>query len=289
MGPGAAAFVSTQASTKVYRSPRGTSAELRARVGPDGLLIVAPDPVVCFAGARYRQAQRFQRRGQRSSGRHRLRVVRPARGRRAMGVRRVRSLIEISRGDRLLVHDALALRAPMAIWPSDSAGSMCWRWWWSPGGRCAARRRASSRRRPDTAVARRADQLIIGVAGRRGRLHSSRRGHVGRAGRPHASRAACDSFRRGSATIRGGENGERMSRFMHLTPREIDKLVLHQAGCPGAEAAGARTPAQLRGGHGADRHAAARVHPRRPLRGRAHGPGAPAARPGRRAGRRAPT
>ena len=28
--------------------------------------------------------------------------------------------------------------------------------------------------------------------------------------------------------IRGGENGEKA--FMHLTPREIDKLVLHQAG-----------------------------------------------------------
>ena len=58
--PGAAAFVSTQASTKVYRSPRGTSAELRASVGPDGRLIDAPDPVAGCAGAGYRKVQRFR-------------------------------------------------------------------------------------------------------------------------------------------------------------------------------------------------------------------------------------
>ena len=111
VGPGAAAFVSTQASTKVYRSPRGTSAELRGRVGPDGLLIVAPDPVVCFAGARYRQVQRFQVANSAA-----LVVIDCVlAGRCAAGERwafsEYRSLIEISRDDRLLVHDALALRA----------------------------------------------------------------------------------------------------------------------------------------------------------------------------------
>jgi urease accessory protein len=59
VGCGAAAFLSTQASTKVYRSPNGTSHELRGRVHPGGMLVVAPDPVVCFRGARYRQTQRF--------------------------------------------------------------------------------------------------------------------------------------------------------------------------------------------------------------------------------------
>src|SRR5260370_22326962 len=58
IGEDAAAFVSTQASTKVYRSPHGTSAEMRARIEPDGLLVVAPAPVVCFARSRYRQTQR---------------------------------------------------------------------------------------------------------------------------------------------------------------------------------------------------------------------------------------
>jgi urease accessory protein len=59
VGPGASVFVSTQASTKVYRSPRGTGSEMRARIGEGALLVVAPDPVVCFAESRYRQTQRF--------------------------------------------------------------------------------------------------------------------------------------------------------------------------------------------------------------------------------------
>lgn len=57
VGAGASAFVSTQASTKVYRSPRGTASRLQARVEPSAVLVFAPDPVVCFAGARYRQHQ----------------------------------------------------------------------------------------------------------------------------------------------------------------------------------------------------------------------------------------
>jgi urease accessory protein len=59
VGAGAAALISTQAATKVYRSPHGTSARLDARVADEGLLVVAPDPVVCFAGATYRQVQRI--------------------------------------------------------------------------------------------------------------------------------------------------------------------------------------------------------------------------------------
>lgn len=52
----AAALLSTQSSTKVYRSPRGTSQALTARVEAGALLAVVPDPVACFAGARYRQS-----------------------------------------------------------------------------------------------------------------------------------------------------------------------------------------------------------------------------------------
>ena len=59
VGPGAAAFISTQSSTKVYRSPHGTVAEMHASVGAEALLVVAPDPIVCFAGARYRQVQQY--------------------------------------------------------------------------------------------------------------------------------------------------------------------------------------------------------------------------------------
>jgi urease accessory protein len=57
VGPGAMALLSTQSSTKAYRSDRGTSTHLDAIVGDGGLLVVAPDPIVCFAGSSYRQAQ----------------------------------------------------------------------------------------------------------------------------------------------------------------------------------------------------------------------------------------
>jgi urease accessory protein len=111
VGPGACAFLSTQASTKVYRSPRGTGSTLGARVDRDALLIVAPDPVVCFAGARYRQAQRFDLD---ESGALVL-IDGFTSGRRASGERwafsEYRSQIEVTLGGRRLVHDATALRA----------------------------------------------------------------------------------------------------------------------------------------------------------------------------------
>jgi urease accessory protein len=59
VGRGATAYLSTQASTKVYRSQHGTASRLDALVADDALLVFAPDPVVCFAGARYRQSQRI--------------------------------------------------------------------------------------------------------------------------------------------------------------------------------------------------------------------------------------
>ena len=52
----------TQASTKVYRSETGTSAaqSFHVRIGADAMLAVVPDPVTCFAGARYEQRQQFE-------------------------------------------------------------------------------------------------------------------------------------------------------------------------------------------------------------------------------------
>jgi len=54
---GAVGFVGTQSSNKVYRSDSGADAscvtDIRVRRG--ATLIVAPDPLVCFAGARYAQ------------------------------------------------------------------------------------------------------------------------------------------------------------------------------------------------------------------------------------------
>jgi len=49
--PGATLVVFTQASTKVFRG--ASSQTIRAKVG--GTLVLLPDPIACFAGARYRQ------------------------------------------------------------------------------------------------------------------------------------------------------------------------------------------------------------------------------------------
>lgn len=49
------ALIGTQASTKVYRSPRGCSQRLEVRVGDGAAIAIVPDPVVCFAGAKYQQ------------------------------------------------------------------------------------------------------------------------------------------------------------------------------------------------------------------------------------------
>ena len=85
--PGAAGLLSTQASTKVYRSkgakiPHGPASgcaqHLHAEVAEGALLVLAPDPVVCFAQARFAQKQRIELAAQGSlvlidavtSGRH---------------------------------------------------------------------------------------------------------------------------------------------------------------------------------------------------------------------------
>jgi urease accessory protein len=107
---GAAAFLSTQAASKVYRSPLGTSADLHAHVSDAGLLLVLPDPVVCFAGSRYRQGQQFDLAA--TAGLVLLDWL--TSGRRAAGERwdfeeySSRTVIRV--GGRLILHDALALR-----------------------------------------------------------------------------------------------------------------------------------------------------------------------------------
>lgn len=58
---GATCFLSTQASTKIYRNPARLPCAhvLNATLEDDALLILAPDPVQCFAEARYEQRQSF--------------------------------------------------------------------------------------------------------------------------------------------------------------------------------------------------------------------------------------
>ena len=111
IGAGATAFLSTQSATKVYRSPRGTRATLEADVGENALLVVAPDAVICFAGSRYRQTQRVTLGA--GSGLVLLDWV--TSGRRESGERWAfdeyvsRTVVRLE--ERLVVHDALALRA----------------------------------------------------------------------------------------------------------------------------------------------------------------------------------
>ncbi len=60
VGPGATALLGTQAHTKVFRSAGAwASQDLVARVAEGATLAVLPEPTSLFAGARYRQAQRF--------------------------------------------------------------------------------------------------------------------------------------------------------------------------------------------------------------------------------------
>jgi urease accessory protein len=57
IGAGASAFVSSQASTKIYRSRDRSSAQLEATVSAGGHLVLWPDPVVCYAGSTFGQTQ----------------------------------------------------------------------------------------------------------------------------------------------------------------------------------------------------------------------------------------
>ena len=111
VGAGAAAFLSTQSATKVYRSPRGTRAALDADVGENALLVAAPDAAVCFAGSRYRQTQRIAL----AAGARLVLVDRVTSGRRESGERwrfdEYVSRTSVHLGGRLVMHDAVALRA----------------------------------------------------------------------------------------------------------------------------------------------------------------------------------
>jgi urease accessory protein len=62
LGNGARCFMTTQASTKIYRNPRHRpcSHTLRAELESGSLFVLAPDPVQLFAGSFYAQRQEFR-------------------------------------------------------------------------------------------------------------------------------------------------------------------------------------------------------------------------------------
>lgn len=111
VGAGAMAFVSTQSSTKVYRSTSEATHTTRARVGPGGLLVLAPDPVVCFADSSYQQHQLFELDENASL----VSVDWVSSGRRAAGERwAFRDYVarqEIRVAGELIVFDAMSLRS----------------------------------------------------------------------------------------------------------------------------------------------------------------------------------
>lgn len=61
LGVNAHCFLTTQASTKVYRNPnlRPCSHRLRANLADGSCLVLAPDPIQAFAGSTYSQRQEF--------------------------------------------------------------------------------------------------------------------------------------------------------------------------------------------------------------------------------------
>ncbi len=61
LGAGARAYVTTQASTKIYRNPhrRPCSHRLNATLAAGSLLVLAPEPILPFAGSTYMQRQQF--------------------------------------------------------------------------------------------------------------------------------------------------------------------------------------------------------------------------------------
>ena len=111
VGTDAQAFLSTQSATKVYRSPKGTVATLRADVEQNGLLVCIPDAVVCFAGARYRQSQKVSL----ASGAGLILLDWFTSGRHECGERwlfdEYLSQTVIHQDGHLMIHDSLALRA----------------------------------------------------------------------------------------------------------------------------------------------------------------------------------
>lgn len=111
--PGAVCFLGTQSSTKIYRNPHGRPCahELKASVGDGATLVLAPDPVQCFAGAAYEQRQIFHL----DAGANLVVVDWISAGRLARGerwaFRRYASRNEIFLGGRPLVIDAVELEA----------------------------------------------------------------------------------------------------------------------------------------------------------------------------------
>ena len=108
---GTTGVVTTQASTKVYRSTRNRTCRQRlsALIGPAATLAVVPDPLTCYAGAVYDQVNRYRLAEDAAL----VSVDWLTSGRRARGeswqFARVTLRTEITRGDQPWIVDSLEL------------------------------------------------------------------------------------------------------------------------------------------------------------------------------------
>jgi urease accessory protein len=106
---GARALLTTQASTKVYRSRRPSYQSVNATVDADAFFAVVPDPVVCFADAHFTQSQRYDLHARASL----VMVDWVTSGRHASGERwafsRYESRFDVRRDGRRVFLDALVL------------------------------------------------------------------------------------------------------------------------------------------------------------------------------------
>jgi urease accessory protein len=111
IGKWATALLGTQAATKVFRSPGQIPCRqnLRGSVADGGLLVLAPDPVTCFAEACYEQFQCIRLTGSGSL----VLVDWLTSGRRARGecwaFSRYRSRLQVYHNGELILADALLL------------------------------------------------------------------------------------------------------------------------------------------------------------------------------------
>lgn len=111
IGPNARGVIGSQASTKVYRCPGPVPSRqsLAADVADGGLLVLAPDPLTCFAQARYEQSQSVRLHGSGSL----VLVDWLTSGRRARGeswaLSRYYSRLQVYHDDALALADALLL------------------------------------------------------------------------------------------------------------------------------------------------------------------------------------
>ncbi len=105
----AKAVLLTQASTKVYRAPRGASQKLHALVEGDASLLILPDPLVCFTGSKFLQRQQIDLEARASL----LLVDTVSSGRHASGERwmfdRLKNQILVNRDGKPIFFESLLL------------------------------------------------------------------------------------------------------------------------------------------------------------------------------------